>query len=162
VTVPSSAHHVGLRVASLAAGVDFYREVFGAVQLSLPKRYDMPDSARIIGSQAAVSFSLCHLRIGEGYIELFEFHEPKVPQNRIDLFAAKLMHLGVLVEDVEETANKIVKHGGWRMMDEPILVSDTVKLLFCYDPDNNALELSSAPQHALIESALTANPQYRP
>jgi predicted enzyme related to lactoylglutathione lyase len=161
-TVPSCAHHVAVRVEDIERSVDFYAVVFGAVQLTLPKLYEGPIAAKIIAANEDVRFSLCHIRIGDGYIELFEFHEPKVPQIPIKHSAANIMHLGMHVEDVVAAGERIEASGGKQMMDEPITITGVGKILTCCDPDNNVLELFEAPQLAVIEASLAANPQYRP
>lgn len=161
-TTPSCSHHVALRVDSLERSVAFYRDVFDAVQMTLPKRYDGPVAKRIIGADQDVSYSLCHIRVGDGFMELFEFHEPRLPQTPIDHFAAKIMHVGMHVEDAEAVAEKVMAAGGSRLMDEAIMIPDVGQVLTCLDPDNNVLELFEAPQHVVIEASLAANPQYRP
>jgi predicted enzyme related to lactoylglutathione lyase len=160
--VPSCSHHVAMRVADIQRSVEFYSKVFGAVQLTLPKLYEGPIAAKIIAASQEVSYSLCHIQIGDGFVELFEFHEPKVPQDPIDHFAAKIMHLGMHVEDAVATAAAIEANGGRQLMEEPISIAGVGRILTCSDPDNNVLELFEAPQHAVIEASLAANPQYRP
>jgi predicted enzyme related to lactoylglutathione lyase len=160
--IPSCAHHVAMRVANLQTSIKFYGDVFAAVQLTRPKLYEGPIAAKIIAAPQGVSYSLCHIRIGDGFIELFEFHEPKVPQMPVDHVSAGIMHLGMHVEDPVETAVRIVANGGRQLMDEPITIPGVGKILTCSDPDNNVLELFEAPQELVIEASLSANPQYRP
>lgn len=118
-------HHIGITVPDLEEGIDFFKAVFGAVEVFRTGPFDV-DADFMANKLGAAAHShirdLAFLRCGEGTsVELFEYggEDNLTPLKRPSEVGG--MHLCFEVEDVSASAERL-RAMGVEMLDGPTLV----------------------------------------
>ncbi len=151
---PVAFNHVGLNVPDLDEALAWYQRIFGFKVLLGP--YEVEGNVGLPG-QIYVDIAgptmrrtrVAQVAMGNGVgLELFQFLDPETtaPAPIADLFYKPgPWHLSFTHPDVEGLLALILANGGssisqvWR----PIEGKDEFKLVYCYDPFGNVLELFS-------------------
>lgn len=138
-------HHVGITVANLEDGIDFYHGVLGFPFASEPSPiFDDPSLGPAVGVPGASLRQVC-LQLGDSIVELLEYHSPEspvgapLPQN-----ALGAQHLAFFVDDIQATKAELESKGvtffsDVNVVDEGVLAG--WRWVYFADPDGNALEL---------------------
>lgn len=136
--------HIGLRVGDIDRSVKFYEQAFGARRRTPTFRVDGDFAKMVTNGPVGIAFDVCLLTFDDGTsIELFDYVKPAFPTDLVPPFKANLTHLGVEVDDVDATFQKVLEAGGKRFWDEPIDMADW-RVVYVVDPDNNAIEITDA------------------
>ena len=149
------AHHVAITVPDLDAGVKFYSEILGAVELfrlgpfdaaEMPRQPDGRDWTEAHVNVPNARLWIANLKIGDNLVlELFRYERPAVanptPPRNHDIGGH---HLGFHVRNIDEAA-AFLRRKGVRLMDGPINITEGpsagVRALYFLDPWGNQLEL---------------------
>jgi catechol 2,3-dioxygenase-like lactoylglutathione lyase family enzyme len=138
-------HHVGITVADLDDGIDFYHGVLGLQFASEPSPvFDDPALGPAVGVPGAALRQVC-FTLGGSILELLQYERPEspiaapLPQN-----ALGAQHVAFFVEDIEATKADLEAKGvsffsDVNAVDEGVLAG--WRWVYFSDPDGNALEL---------------------
>jgi glyoxylase I family protein len=121
--------HAGISVKSIKRSRAFYETVFNL-------------TFRVVGERPELGISYIMLEDKHGtVIELFEHKKPQLlQQDLMDFSQIGIKHIAFIVDNLEETFAKALKHGAKEIW--PIQKGVTVKrLAFIKDPDNIPVEL---------------------
>jgi catechol 2,3-dioxygenase-like lactoylglutathione lyase family enzyme len=146
-----AAHHVALRVANIETSARFYVEGFGARRRTSPRLYEGPAAEVIMGGRRGVRFQVCHIQIGRGLIELFEFLSPLIPPRAIEPFEGRIIHFGIRVTDVGSTLDRLEQIGGRRLSPAIRSIGD-IKLIYVADLDDNVIEITDGSMDNIIDT----------
>jgi catechol 2,3-dioxygenase-like lactoylglutathione lyase family enzyme len=130
-------HHVGITVANLEAGIDFYHGVLGLEFASEPSPiFDDPALGPAVGVPGA---SLRQVSLLLGYQKPKSPVDAPLPQN-----ALGAQHVAFSVDDIEATKAELESKGVTffsevNVVDEGVLAG--WRWVYFSDPDGNALEL---------------------
>lgn len=140
--------HVGLAVPDLDKAITWYRKVFDFHILAGPFDFDAdaegPESmTNDLQGPEIRKMRNVHLMSSDGFgIELFEFQDPSFseePPRRAGFF-----HIALVVDDIVETIERIVQHGGrQRSKMWNINKGKPHYLVYTEDPFGNIIELYS-------------------
>ena len=137
-------HHPGVVVPELERAIRFYCEVFGMEELHRGQ-WEAPNETidRILGvSGTSASFAL--LKIGRGFLELFEYTRPSQPkQEPNDAYKLGIRHICFEVTDPKWILSKLEAEGG-SVMNQPQSLSEGGTAVYCRDPFGNLIELTTA------------------
>ncbi|MGI2328072.1 VOC family protein [Planococcus sp. YIM B11945] len=141
--------HVGLAVPDLERAIDYYSKVFGFYVLAGPFKFNeeldtQPHMTKDLFGPEVKKMRNVHLMSSGGVgIELFEFQKPSIveetPSARSGFF-----HICLIVEDLVETIERIVLHGGkqtsriWNLSDDK-----PYYMVYTTDPFGHIIELYS-------------------
>jgi catechol 2,3-dioxygenase-like lactoylglutathione lyase family enzyme len=138
-------HHVGITVANLEAGIDFYHGVLGLEFASEPSPiFDDPALGPAVGVPGA-SLRQVSLLLGDTILELLEYQKPKSPVDApLPQNALGAQHVAFSVDDIEATKAELESKGVTffsevNVVDEGVLAG--WRWVYFSDPDGNALEL---------------------
>jgi catechol 2,3-dioxygenase-like lactoylglutathione lyase family enzyme len=139
----SCDNHVGLRTSDIDAATRFWCEALGAqTSEPSPTTQSGPVLDLVFGEGTRVKISHVVFPAG-GWLELFEFVEPRLelPSSRptLDL----LMHLAFTVDDIDEGIRRIAAAGG-RTLHDPIRlagVPDGPMSVNCLSPQGHPFQL---------------------
>jgi len=149
------AHHVAITVPDLDAGVRFYGDILGAVELfrlgpfdaaELPRTPDGRDWTEAHVNVPGARLWIANLKIGDNLVlELFRYERPlganPHPPRNHDVGGH---HLAFHVKNIDEAA-AFLRRKGVRLMDGPIEIKEGpsagVRALYFLDPWGNQLEL---------------------
>jgi len=135
--------HIGICTSNVDNSIQFYTEALGFVRERTLEDIGPPFDALIEmpGTKSCVHF----LKSGDITIELISFLNSEVsgkaerrPMNQLGF-----THLSVIADDVNATADRIVKYGG-RVHPETKIDSPIGPMVFCTDPDGVRIELVQA------------------
>lgn len=141
--------HVGLAVPDLEQAIDWYSKVFGFYVLAGPFEFEETEEKKqnmtqdLLGEEVKKMRNVHLMSSGGVGIELFEFKQPKVekvPQPAHSGF----FHICLIVDDLVETIERIVQHGGeqtskiWSLSD-----GKPHYLVYTKDPFGHTIELYS-------------------
>ncbi len=138
-------HHVGITVADLERGIDFYHGVLGLEFVNEPSPlFDDPALGPAVGVPGA-ALRQVSLALGDTILELLEYARPAspvaepLPQN-----ALGAQHVGFLVDDIhakkaELEAKGVAFFSDVNAVDEGVLAG--WRWVYFADPEGNALEL---------------------
>lgn len=137
-------HHPGIVVPDLERAVRFYCRVFSMVELHRGE-WETPNDtiSRILGvSGTSASFAL--LKIGRGFLELFEYTQPSQPKQEPDeAYKLGIRHICFEVTDPSCTLSIVEAEGG-SVMNQPQGLSGGGTAVYCRDPFGNLIELTTA------------------
>ena len=108
-------HHIGITVPNIQEAIDFFKAVFGAVEVFRTGAFDVDDAfmTRRLGAASKTKIrDLVFLRCGNGpSIELFEYsgEDSKARPKRVSEVGG--MHLCFEVEDVFASAERLKTQG---------------------------------------------------
>jgi catechol 2,3-dioxygenase-like lactoylglutathione lyase family enzyme len=121
--------HTTLSVSNLDNALAFYQGVLG-----------LPALGQLIFNDDR-GFVITYLQFGNAVLEIFSFAKPTIYHTwNPDETVLGLKHLGMLVDDVDAVAARLVEKGV-RIIYPPNDALGNVKTCFFADPDGNALEL---------------------
>ncbi len=128
-------NHVGLVVADLARAKRFYEEALG---FTFWYEITPPDdlTAKLNGLEAPLGTTASYFVLDGLVLELLHYQERPVTFRRRSMDESGLTHLSVAVDDIHETAARMVQYGGSIVDDTDIGVA-----LFVRDPDGQLIEL---------------------
>jgi catechol 2,3-dioxygenase-like lactoylglutathione lyase family enzyme len=155
----SSHHHVALRVADMDRSVHFYRDAFGARQVTLPFVIEGGFADMIWGREGS-RVKGCMIGFDEGIVELFEFLADPKPTGGLQQAEATLMHFALRVDDVRDALARVEAAGGEALF--PVTPFGDVEFVYCKDPDGNVIELTQADMPHLAKLTLAAFPDAAP
>jgi glyoxylase I family protein len=121
--------HAALSVKSIARSRAFYEKVFNL-------------KFKVAGERPKQQIKFIMLQDEHGtVIEIFEHENPKpLTEDLMDFSQNGIKHIAFVVNNLEETFSKAIKHGATVIW--PIQKGVTVKrLAFIHDPDNIPVEL---------------------
>jgi catechol 2,3-dioxygenase-like lactoylglutathione lyase family enzyme len=108
-----------------------------------------------------VSFDTCMLRIGESYLELFEFRQPIHPMTPAHPARGNILHVCVKVDDVEATLARAETLGGRRLW-PAIGRWGAAQTIYVADPDGNVIELIDTSIDDVVEMTHEMFPDTKP
>jgi catechol 2,3-dioxygenase-like lactoylglutathione lyase family enzyme len=121
--------HTSITVANIDKTLAFYQGILGFPVLGQLAFHDER------------SFLITYLQCGNSILEIFSFDKPTIYHTwNPDETVLGLKHLGILVDDVDAVAKRLVD-AGVRIIYPPNSALGDVKTCFFADPDGNALEL---------------------
>ena len=121
--------HTSITVADIAKTLAFYQGILGFPVVGQLAFHDER------------GFLITYLQCGNSILEIFSFDKPTIYHTwNQDETVLGLKHLGILVDDVDAVAKKLVD-AGVRIIYPPNSALGDVKTCFFADPDGNALEL---------------------
>jgi catechol 2,3-dioxygenase-like lactoylglutathione lyase family enzyme len=141
--------HVAIRVASIDRATEFYRDAFGARELTDPFPVDGALARGMVGGPDGVSFRMRQVGFDRGVMELVEFTDPIAPTGRVPGQLLNILHIGLEVDDVPAALHRVERAGGTTVV--PITEWGPSTLCFCTDPDGTVLELADASIQTLLE-----------
>jgi catechol 2,3-dioxygenase-like lactoylglutathione lyase family enzyme len=139
--------------------IRFYADAFGAVQLTRPFVLEGQFAEAMMEGPPGVRFRLCHLRLGTGMIELFQFLEPEPPAEPAHPSRLNVMHIALRVDDVDAAVERLLAAGGRLVF--PITAWGGHRLAYAADPDGTIIELADAPLSELLTGTLEQFPEAR-
>jgi catechol 2,3-dioxygenase-like lactoylglutathione lyase family enzyme len=138
-------HHVGVTVADLERGIDFYHGVLGLEFVNEPSPvFDNPSLGPAVGVPGA-ALRQVSLALGDSIFELLEYSRPPSPvEAPLPQNALGAQHVAFHVDDVhakkaELEAKGVVFFSDVNAVDEGVLAG--WRWVYFADPDGNALEL---------------------
>lgn len=138
---PLRLTHLGICVKNLDRSVTFYRDGLGFRELG---RLDVGDeaTARILEVEG-VQLQLVYLERDGWRIELLHYPSPghEGSGERRAMNALGLTHLSFAVDDLDEVADAIQRHGGRILPDTRATFRSGNRGLFTLDPDGTRIEL---------------------
>lgn len=144
----TAIHHTGLVVSDLDRSIAFYEDHFGA-ELELRTRASGADVATLHGLEGEADFTIAMLRLGDGRLELFEFHAPTDGQElAVRACDIASFHVAITVEDIRARYRQLSELGV-EFTREPLSLGEgdlgDFAVAFCADPDGNRIELVQLP-----------------
>jgi glyoxylase I family protein len=143
-TTPARFHHVGLQVEDIDRSLAFYRDLLG-LRVTDEGEGGGPDTDELTGVQG-LRFRFAELDLGAG--QLLELIEPLGSAALAPRDAARpssRAHVGVLVDDIDETYRRL-QAAGTSTRSAPVELQEGgawlgVRALYAADPDGFTVEL---------------------
>ena len=134
-------HHTGFVVNNLDKSIEFYTEIVG---LELQRRFERTGS----GINQVVGYENTHLKIGllgmpgqDHILELIQYvNPPPQPRQSTERSILGGSHLCILVDDIQETFQKLSNNGAL-IMNDPANVAPGRTACYLQDPEGNWGEL---------------------
>lgn len=152
--------HFGLRVTDMARSIEFYEYVFGAEKLTKPFVMSGKFPEEMFEGKEGVEFLFCHMRFGQGRMELFEFRHPKHGPHVVHATEGNVTHVGFQVDDVEATVARLLESGGSLVF--PVTCWGDNLITYAMDPDGNVIELADASLDELLVGTIAQFPESAP
>lgn len=133
-------NHTGIVVRDLEKSVDFYRQGLGLKVVVRRERQGQPISQVVGYENSRIKVAL--LGNGAGHlVELIQYINPVGPERYSDdRNVMGSTHLAFDVEDIEETYQHLIRHGGQKL-NPPVEMVPGRKVSYLQDPDGNWIEL---------------------
>ncbi|HWF52872.1 MAG TPA: VOC family protein [Solirubrobacteraceae bacterium] len=149
-TVPvRKLHHLGVPVRNLAASLAWYKKMFGLEPLFSAGGAG-PDVDRAVQLEG-VLIDAAFLQIGDVYLEMLEFQQPKGADFALRNCDVGAVHIALDVPDIHE-AYRFLTANGVVFSNEPVYIGEgeLEGHWFAYfrDPDNIQFELFQPPAPA--------------
>jgi catechol 2,3-dioxygenase-like lactoylglutathione lyase family enzyme len=138
-------HHVGITVADLERGIDFYHGVLGLGFAGEPSPvFDDPELGPAVGVPGA-ALRQVSLALGDGILELLEYTRPQSPIDApLAQNALGAQHVAFLVDNIHAKKAEL-EAKGVRFFSDVNAVDEGVlagwRWVYFSDPEGNALEL---------------------
>lgn len=139
-------HHIGLTTRSLASALEFYSSNFSMEILRQGKIDDSLTQLRNVFQIDQFNTLTAIGRIGNTYLEFFEFLEPtqeSIQYNKPEISRLGFCHLCLQTHNVWEDYERL--QGKMNFHSPPITMPNDVKLVYGRDPDQNIIELIEIP-----------------
>jgi catechol 2,3-dioxygenase-like lactoylglutathione lyase family enzyme len=141
----TAIHHVGISTLDLDRLVAFYTDMFGCDQvagLTWKPGSDDVDAALALDNSSA---RMVMLRLGEVYLELFEFDNPRPEPVDLDrpITNVGINHVCLLVDDLDVVVRRLADKNAV-VHSSPRDIGDG-PFVYCRDPDGNAIEFWQRP-----------------
>ena len=138
-------HHVGITVADLDRGIDFYHGVLGLDFLTEPSPvFDAPSLGPAVGVPGAALRQVC-LALGDTILELLEYLKPSSPvPSPLPQNALGAQHVAFLVDDIDAKKAELESKGVQFLSDVNVVDEGVLagwRWVYFSDPEGNALEL---------------------
>jgi catechol 2,3-dioxygenase-like lactoylglutathione lyase family enzyme len=135
-------HHTALSVKDMDTSLAFYRDLLGLEVMfdtSWEAGREIADTILRLRDSAARQTML---KLGNAYLELFEFHSPAPAPQDIDrpVCDRGITHICMDVTDVDAEYTRLTA-AGMEFHCEPQNLGKTVRTTYGRDPDGNVLEL---------------------
>ena len=132
--------HAGIVVADMAAALRFYRDLLGLVVVNSDSEHGGYIET-VLGMSGVKVWTVKLVGRAGSMLELLEFDYPKSEVRAGRLCDMGPSHVAFTVEDVEATHARL-KDQDVRFISEPVRSPEgSARVVFCYDPDGNAVEL---------------------
>jgi glyoxylase I family protein len=157
--VARADHHIAVRVSDLERSIRFYCDVLDARPLTAPsiRKGALIDEVFGPGTEAR----MCFLGLGVGNLELWQFLSPQTPIPYADQQRLGVMHFALTVDDVDESAEKVVASGGRLRFPVKSMRGSDARFVYCEDPDGNVFELLDSDVHGTVARITAATPEAR-
>ena len=134
-------HHAAIVVPDLDRATCFYVALAGYEKIR-GSRWESDSVFNRVTGLSGSSARFCLLRGPCGYLELFEFEQPRSAAHPALLDASDygIRHLCFQVQDVAAALARVVELGGGKM-NEPVTNELGITCVYCRDPFGNLLEL---------------------
>jgi catechol 2,3-dioxygenase-like lactoylglutathione lyase family enzyme len=131
--------HIGVSVKNMEKAIEFYRDVIGLEKV-MDREFDAP-LAEITGLEGARA-RVVHMRLGEAFVELFDYKHPKGREPRPDHKQADfgLTHIGFFVDEFHKTYQDL-KAKGVRFLSEPVEIRPGVYVAYFRGAENEICEI---------------------
>jgi catechol 2,3-dioxygenase-like lactoylglutathione lyase family enzyme len=145
-------HHTGFTVADLERSVVFYRDLLGCDLIATQEKRG-GYLAAIVGYPDA-HVRMAHLRAPGSVhvIELFQYLSPDSERHPLEPRNVGSSHLCFIVEDLDETYERLCAAGVDSFVSPPVVVDTGVNAggcaLYLRDPDGIAVELFQPPRRS--------------
>jgi catechol 2,3-dioxygenase-like lactoylglutathione lyase family enzyme len=120
----------------------FYRDLLG-FEVAMKGRWapGKTELDRVVGLEQT-SGKICFLKLGNAYLELFEYHTPegRPPELNRPVSACGLTHICIDVDDVDAEYQRLAA-AGVRFHCLPQVIDGMAKTTYARDPDDNVVEL---------------------
>ena len=135
-------HHTALSIKDMDRSLAFYRDLLGlevVFDTSWEKGSEIADKILRVKDTSARQ---AMLKVGNAYLELFEFHSPDIAPMAEDrpVVDRGITHIALDVKDVDAEYERLSK-AGMIFHCEPVNLGKTVRTTYACDPDGNVLEL---------------------
>lgn len=151
---PRAVTHVGINVANIEEGIEWYTRVFGWTVLMAPS--ESVANEGYMGTLAADLYTkefkknkMAMLSTGNGCaVEFFEFIEPSTARNarKPEPWVSGFWHICILDPDIEGMVKRITENGGKQVSKIWHIAPGTAlpyKICYTQDPWGNYIEISS-------------------
>ena len=135
--------NVGIVVEDLDATIDFFREL--GLELEAQMIIEGEWAGRVTGLGAQkVEIAMMRTPDGHGRIELSRFIDPPVVGDHRNAPVNSLGYLRVMfaVEDLDDTLDRLLKHGAKLVSSEVIQYQDSYRLCYIRGPENLLIGLA--------------------
>ena len=135
-------HHTALSIKDMDKSLAFYRDLLGLeviIDTGWEEGNEIADKIlRVKGTSARQAM----LKVGNAYLELFEFHSPAPVPMAEDrpVIDRGITHIALDVKDVDAEYERLSK-AGMIFHCEPVNLGSMVRTTYARDPDGNVLEL---------------------
>lgn len=132
--------HAGIVVADMGAALRFYRDLLGLRVINSDSEHGSYIDT-VLGMSGVHVWTVKLVGGAGSILELLEFDLPKSENRGGRLCDLGPSHVAFTVDDIEDTYARL-KDEGVRFLSEPVRSPEgRVRVVFCYDPDGNPVEL---------------------
>src|SRR5689334_7208790 len=135
--------NMGIVVEDLTAAVEFFREL--GMELEGTAMVESGWAGRVTGlGHQRVEIAMMRMPDGHGRLELSRFIEPPVIEDHRTAPVNALGYLRVMfaVDDVDETVERLRKHGAELVSTEIVLYGDSIRLCYIRGPEGLLIGLA--------------------
>jgi catechol 2,3-dioxygenase-like lactoylglutathione lyase family enzyme len=162
----NALNHICFTVSDLQRAVVFWERLLGSAPESMTEYNDPQDEA--VTGYPGVHISAAYFRLpGGALLELFQYREPPtVPAATSETYVVGNSHLGIVVDDLDETYRKLQGTGATFRSPGPVPIAagehTGARSMYVRDPDGITIEIldfpftpasSAAQSHAGAERA---------
>jgi catechol 2,3-dioxygenase-like lactoylglutathione lyase family enzyme len=144
-------NHVGVGVADIHAGVDFYQSVLDCRVIRPASEVTAEgeggdEAVDVLGPPRFHRMMIAHLAMpNEAGIELFQLidppHEPRNP--RLEYWKSGVFHFSITDPNLEQRLELLMEHGGKQLSKIWINMPPDKKMVYCCDPWGTIIEIYS-------------------
>lgn len=141
-------HHTAISTPDIDRAIHFYCNTLGGTQACDIKRWGprdaIPDRMLQLSNSSG---QFVHVKVGNVFLEIFQFSGPAPEPIARRLCDYGLAHLCFVVDDLDADYQRLVK-AGMVFHAEPAVFEDGSKFVYGRDPDGNVIELLEIPAGA--------------